>query len=310
MAGSERSTPIKISLPFSIDRILQFMQWDIAACLGCCLGLVLLIAPGRLAPGFYFALSPLRFLLAAVLVLFVPGYLLQVLVFPCRADLDGQERLGLSLGLSIGVISVLALVIDRSPWKIGVATIMAGQVGITLLLSILIVLRRRSIPGRQACVPAFPENLREKWAQIGPADRRRIAVLTCGILLAAVFLGINFLESASTRFMTEFYIFGSSGLAEDYPREVAAGEPAVLSVGIHNLENSSAVYSIMVETDYRQKMAYQEITLLQGQQWQGEVEFIMDRPGDNQLVELFLGRESYPFPYRALRIWVDVQPAK
>jgi uncharacterized membrane protein len=216
----------------------------------------------------------------------------------------------LSLGLSIGIISMLALVIDRSPWKIGVATIMAGQVGASCLLSVLIMLRRKSMPISLAYIPAFPVNLREKWSQIGPIDRRRIRILSCGLLLAGVFLGINFLESARTRFMTEFYILGGGGLAEDYPREAAAGEPVVLGVGIHNLEDSPAVYSITVNTDHQQDVTYKELSLTQGEQWQGEVEFIMDHPGRDQFVELLLERANYPFPYRALRIWIDVQPAE
>src|SRR6266540_5921580 len=61
-------------------------------------------------------LGPARLGLGLVYVLFVPGYCLSVAVWPAEAELDPLERVGLSLGLSIAMIPILALGLDRLGW--------------------------------------------------------------------------------------------------------------------------------------------------------------------------------------------------
>ena len=59
-------------------------------------------------------LPTLRILLGGPFVLFFPGYTMVAALFPGRDDLEGLERLGLSLGLSIAVLPLMGLVLNLS----------------------------------------------------------------------------------------------------------------------------------------------------------------------------------------------------
>ena len=108
--------------------------------------------------------------------------------------------------------------------------------------------------------------------------------------------------------MTEFSILGAEGLAEDYPRKVNVGETISLIAGINNLEGESATYTIMLKYNDQQLVSYDNLTLQKDSKWQGEIVFAMPQTGEDQPVDILLARENYPFPYRALRIWLNVQP--
>lgn len=108
--------------------------------------------------------------------------------------------------------------------------------------------------------------------------------------------------------MTEFYILGAEGLAEDYPRDVNVDDTINLIVGINNLENESATYTIMLKFNDQQLVSYDTLILQKDSKWQGEIMFAMPQPGEDQPVDILLTRENYPIPYRALRIWLNVQP--
>ena len=82
------------SRPFSIT-----FTHDLAAILGLS---ALLIVAVYLLP-----LPTLRILLGGPFVLFFPGYTMVAALFPGRDDLEGLERLGLSLGLSIAILPCL-----------------------------------------------------------------------------------------------------------------------------------------------------------------------------------------------------------
>jgi hypothetical protein len=42
--------------------------------------------------------------------------------------------------------------------------------------------------------------------------------------------------------------------------------------------------------------------------WRDQLSLTMPEAGDNQRVDILLGRENSIFPYRSLRLWLDVKP--
>ena len=57
-----------------------------------------------------------RIVLGFFLMLFLPGYSLIAMLFPRRNDLDEIERIGLSFGLSIAIITLLSLALNYTPF--------------------------------------------------------------------------------------------------------------------------------------------------------------------------------------------------
>jgi uncharacterized membrane protein len=306
MTGSRKMTRPNIFLLASLESIQKIFPEDSTAILVGLFLLLTLIALGIFLPETTPYLSLVRIPLALVYVLFIPGYLIQVLFFPYRGDLDGFERFGLSLGLSLSVVSILALFIDRALRRFDISAITCGQLGVILVLSVLVIFRRLYIPGNLAYVPGLSQAICSLVSRLRKADRRRLAILLCASLVIGTLLSLNLIAAASTRLMTEFYILGADGLAEDYPREVEVGEPVRLTAGIHNLEEDSATYSIAIRTRDQQVSKHETLTLQAGEMWQGELVFKLQQSGEHQPVDILLDRANYPAPYRALRIWLNV----
>ena len=62
--------------------------------------------------------TPLRAVLGFILVLFVPGYVFVSALFPGRDELNGIERLALSIGLSICIVIFIGIALNYTPWGI------------------------------------------------------------------------------------------------------------------------------------------------------------------------------------------------
>lgn len=105
---------------------------------------------------------------------------------------------------------------------------------------------------------------------------------------------------------TEFYILGTDGKAEDYPREVKVGQEANVILGIANHEYETASYRVEIAIDGLKNKEIGLIVLANGEKWQEEVSFTPTTAGDNQKVEFLIYRSGQVEPYQSLRLWIDV----
>ena len=99
------------------------------------------------APESVSAIVDIRIILGTFFVLLMPGYALVRALFPARRP-DAVERMGLSIGLSMALVSLDAFILNFSPWKITLSSI----VGTLALLIVTLAtgaflngLRRRAI---------------------------------------------------------------------------------------------------------------------------------------------------------------------
>src|SRR5512136_1855199 len=79
---------------------------------------------------------PVRVPLGLVMVLFLPGYTLIAALFPRKDDLDGIERLALSLGLSIAVVPLIGLGLNYTSWGIRLKPVVICLTFFALAMSI------------------------------------------------------------------------------------------------------------------------------------------------------------------------------
>jgi len=75
--------------------------------------------------------TSMRAVLGFPLVLFAPGYVLVSALFPKEDELDGIERLALSIGLSICVVVFIGLGLNYTPWGIRLKPILLSTTGPT-----------------------------------------------------------------------------------------------------------------------------------------------------------------------------------
>lgn len=259
-------------------------------------------------------LAFIRLVLGLAHVLYVPGYCLTAALFSRADDLDGIERNGLSLGLSVAWIPVLALILDRLPWGLHLVPIMIGQLLSILLFIVVAVWRRERLPAGEAFAPEMSWRPGPWWRDL-PALDRKIYLLCAGALLVAGFAAAwIFLVPSPDEFMTEFYILGAEGLAEDYPREAAVGETLTVTLGIVNRERVPASYRVEVWavdpwTDRRELVNQTEaITLSPGDRVDQEISWQMPWAGQDLMTEFFLYSDDLGGepPYRSLKLWLNV----
>jgi hypothetical protein len=85
-----------------------------------------------------------RYLLGSLFVLFLPGYSFIRALFP-EKEIDNIERFALSIGLSLALVALNALIFNYTPWGISTAPITLGLLGLTISMSTIAVTREYQI---------------------------------------------------------------------------------------------------------------------------------------------------------------------
>jgi len=261
-----------------------------------------------------YPLAFLRLLLGLSFVLFFPGFLLQAAIFASRDDLDGIERVALSIGLSIALIPLLALVLDRLPWGIFLWPIVVGESVVMLLAGGVAYYRCRRLPPEARWYLTLPVSPVGVFLGLDRMTRWILGIAGVAALTGIAIMIVTLVRPNPTSFFTEFYILGKEGLAEDYPREAMVGEPLWVTVGVVNREREDRTYRVEVWavdpwTDGKQELVYQEgpihLARNQGREW--PISWRMPWAGDDQVVRFLLYTEGDSKPYRSLRLWINVK---
>ena len=255
----------------------------------------------------------LRVPLGLVLVLFAPGYTFITALFARQATLDGPERLGLGIGLSVALVPFFALLLNWLPWGIRQWPIVLCLSSWVVLCSAIAALRRwRYLAAAEAALPPVV-NLRD---QLRALSRKQLLGLGLGsVLFIGLAVGTVYILTAPdpTSIMTEFYVLGQAGLAEDYPREAVAGEPLTITMGLVNREQQTHTYRVeawavdsWLATQREHIGESPAITLAPGASDERALEWTMPWLGADQKVEFLLFRDDQSQPYRQLHLWMSV----
>ena len=253
-----------------------------------------------------------RLVLGFTYILFVPGYWLTSALFPAGDDLDGIERTGLSLGLSVAWVSVLALILDRLPWGLRLWPIFLGELASILLFAVVALWRRARLPADEAYAPPHDWRPRPWWRALPALDRRVYLLCAGALLVAGLAAAWIFLVPSPDEFMTEFYILGEEGRAEAYPREAAPGEALWVTMGIHNREREAQNYHVEVwavdpwEERRELVQAAGPFALAVDERVEQRLTWAIPWAGQDQIVDFYLFNGEGGEPYRQLRLWLNV----
>lgn len=88
-----------------------------------------------------------RYLFGSVFVLFLPGYSLIKALFPVK-EVDNVERYALSIGMSLTLVAINALILNYTPWGISTTPITISLLGLTLALSTIAIVREHQALSR------------------------------------------------------------------------------------------------------------------------------------------------------------------
>ena len=251
-----------------------------------------------------------RLLLGLIYVLYIPGYALQLFLFPRKEELDPTERIALSFALSGVIIPPIVLILNWSPWGIRLWPIVISLSIIILASMIGATIRQRLLRVDESTDPKPRPGLRKWWAEQERGNR--VVYIILSVILATAFVtafSILATPKPAERF-TEFYILGQERLAEDYPREMIMGQILTITTGITNREGITSTYSIQIKSNDQVIGQAGPITLENKATWEQAVEFTVAKVGDDQQITFILNREGQPAPYRTLQLWINVKPAQ
>lgn len=254
----------------------------------------------------------LRVPLGLLLALIAPGYALQAAIFSKRSDLDAAARAALSFGLSVATIPALALVLNALPWGIRPWPIAISlSIWILLLCGIALVRRAWSPPGQTFMPPAI--EISAWWRNIGRHDQRHYVIGVLAFALIVMGGAAALFAPDPSAHPTEFYMLGTEGQAQDYPREAVLGQALSVTVGIADHERAERTYHVEVWAVYpwgagRRMLVAQAgpITLQPGQQREWPMTWRMPWAGEDQKVEILLFTADSQKPYRTLYMWLNV----
>ncbi len=190
-------------------------------------------------------------LLAVLLVLFVPGYVLVAALFPGsftpeKSEMDWIERIALSFGLSIAVVPLLGLLLNFTPWGIRFAPIVATITLFTVGVGYAAYWRRMRLPPEQRLSLTVYLSMPE-WAEYSTLDRGLTIALAASIVVAGGALGYVVLTPRPGERFTEFYILGPGGNASGYPTRLNVSQPGNVIMGLVNHEAARVNYTVRVD---------------------------------------------------------------
>jgi uncharacterized membrane protein len=190
-------------------------------------------------------------LLAILLVLFVPGYVLVAALFPGtilagRPEIDWIERIALSFGLSIAVVPLLGLLLNFTPFGIRFAPIVATITLFTVGVGYAAHWRRMRLPAERRLSLTVDLGLPE-WQEYGALDKVLTVALIASIVVAGATLAYVVLTPRPGETFTEFYILGPGGNASGYPTNLTVNETGSVILGVANHEGATVNYSVRID---------------------------------------------------------------
>lgn len=291
-----------------------------------------------LAPGL--RTTPLRPVFGLVLLFFAPGYVLLAVLYPvggrrktatgAARGVDWVERLALSVGASVALLSLSGLALAAAGFGFGTAPALAGVNAFVLPGVVLGTVRRWGRPERDRLRVPHRRWLDDLRAVTRGASRYRLldVALAASVLVAAAALGFALAVPDGGESYTGFAVLSQNAsgdlVAGDYPTEFVRGEPRPLTVAVTNHERERTRYTVVVEvhrvrtvggdptvTEQREVTRLRR-TLSDGETWHARHRVAPALAGDSVRLEYYLYRGGAPADagpetaYRRVFLWIHV----
>ena len=254
---------------------------------------------------FFFPVRVLQIVLGTPFVLFFPGYVLMLALFPKGERMRGIERIALSFGMSLAVVPLIGLIINATPWGITLETILYSTASFLFVISIAAWIRLKRVPTSERFGLEF-EMTMLGWGK-GAWDKVLSIVLVVAVLGAVGSIGYVLVKPKVGAKISELYILGLEGETVHYPLELVVGERVNRTVGVVNQERETVSYRVEVRIAGEKNNEVGPIVLEHGERWEGELSFVPQVPGENQKVEFLLYKDGESEPrFEPIYLWATV----
>jgi uncharacterized membrane protein len=233
--------------------------------------------------------GPLRVVLGLTLCLFLPGYALSAALYAKVNDLQWRERNALSVGSSLVLLILIALVLSYSPWARDPQSTALALGGVTILSALAAWLRRAAAGSEGPCSGW------DGWNRL-PVSRSIIVMLAVVVVVAA---GLSWLGRATpSEAYTAFSALRSDGTSDPY---VTAHGHISIILDVSNHEGRRVSYRVEVLRDGA-AVAVMHTLVANGAIWRHRLSIAMPSAEGGHL-QMLLFREDRPHHvYRILRL--------
>lgn len=244
----------------------------------------------------------IRTVFAIPMVLFIPGCVTIMVLFPKKNEIGMTERFCMSFGLSIVVVSLLGLFLNFT-FGIRLIPILVTLCTYTIIMAVVATHREGKFQNNGGTNNIVESNVRPK---------RRITdiVLTVVLVFMSILAMVTVYYAVTTpkigEKFTEFYVLNTDRKADNYSTDLVLNSPTTLLVGVTDHEYYRTNYTIDIVIN-GSVLATEKLILNHGDTWEKNITFKPDKVGTDMKLELLLFKEDdYNTPYRKLRLWVTV----
>jgi uncharacterized membrane protein len=224
-----------------------------------------------------------------------------------------MERTVVSLGLSLAVIPILALVLNQLPWGLQLWPILTGECAIILISLGVACWRRISLAEERVELLGVAWRPWAVWRNLLHSEKIIFLWIAGVLVIMGIATAWIFLIPSPEQFTTEFYMLGRGGQAENYPYQAHSGEELQITLGFQNWERTSQVYRVVGweqdpwNPEKRKIIAETGPFLLsRGQSLERPFTWRVPWSGNGQIVTFVLFHEQDAIPYRQLRLILDI----
>jgi uncharacterized membrane protein len=261
--------------------------------------------------------SIVRFGLAVVLFLFLPGYAAVAAVYPGKSPLGAIERTALSVGMSLVISPLIGFGLNFTTFGVRSLPMALSIAGFVLLFMAVALLRRRLMPPDERFVLDLATPVNSLWNALSlrnkiGMDRTATIMLITAALFVIITIGFLVAVPIKHEQYTEFYLYGKNGTIADYPVSCYLGDTKPVIVGIANHEGTVMTYNLAVTIDgigsQRQEIYSDRFIIADNDTVEKTIDLTMDRAGDHLNLQFLLYVDGVPdTPYRACNLWVNVK---
>ena len=211
---------------------------DLFVAAGTCLAALAFIVGGS---------GPVRFALALLLVLFIPGYTITATVFPRKAEMDWIERIAMSIGLSLAIVPLLGVILASTPSGVRIEGVVGSLLLVTLGLSVIAYEQRMALPPEDRLSLSIDIEV-PRWGDLPTMDRALALGVAAALVLGAGGIAYAIANPPPSIGFTEFYMLDRNGGIDPnaYPSQLNASQEGNVTLGIANHEQRDMTYTVQV----------------------------------------------------------------
>jgi uncharacterized membrane protein len=237
-------------------------------------------------------------------ILVAPGYSLLAAIFPNTRTMGLASRVGLSMGVSIALTTIVGLFLNYTLIGISSASALIAVTAVVIVCAALAFWRRIK------AVDEFEsEDLSEEYSLIRKLPWALGLYIGFVILFSVMGWGTSqastTMASDAQEHFTEFFVTQLDPYEETRENTFLTGEPVLFTLTAINREGVDSAYRVVVIGAEGEEQII-DFQLEPGERWREVVVVVNQRAHRNAKVSFILYKQGITKPYRSLYIWTTI----